>query len=287
MRMSQIVGVVILAMGLHAVPAAAATCDTANVALGGTWTRVDCNALSANGLNPTSIAPRNRQPINAHDTLVGFCDCDNINGTGFCFATMTDNAGNVWQRFPVTPGHLTHGNPNIWDVSWWYVLDAKPKATGYQMSCTITEVGGGVLQDIDVSIMVFRQSTGRAARGVSPPCGNPISLCGTSDAATATIGIYGPLASGNGPCPCPTVALPLSSPVSGALLLGLAQMNGAPRSTSGLAGCDGDGVTNVPFFYTACAVASAAFPPGQVMWSWTDNTPGDNYVEGLVAILPQ
>lgn len=203
-------------------PAWAIPCAAANVSLGNGWTLVDCNALSATGVNPNAMSLKNGQAVNAHDTLVGFADCDLSGATGTATVSVSDNAGNVWTKFPLATKTIIDAGRHVYDISWWYVLDAKAKASGYQFTVQCNMAGGGTLADLDQSIMVFRQSSGKAARGIAPTCSDGADNIGCTPSGNTSGASFGMLGPDAAPVVGVTAALPITRITAGA-----AQNNGS------------------------------------------------------------
>jgi hypothetical protein len=150
-------------------------------------------------------------------------------------------------------------------VSYWYVLDAKPK-TDYQASCTFTTAG--VISDLDMGLMVFKQASGKASPGLDS---------------------YIPWAEGNsGPAPCPCEMVPggqtLTVGVAGALVIGGGNMNGYPtRIDAPFVGVDGDHFNPFLAYFTTAATSNA---PGTFRLRWYESLAQNGMASTMFAFRP-
>jgi hypothetical protein len=234
-----------------------------NLTLGGGWTCVDSNAVSATGGPTVSLALTHGSAVPVHATVVLFSDADMVSGDG----TMScgDNAGNVFTRAPMGFATIDNGRNTVRSVGYWYVLDSKAKASGYQASCTFSTTGD--TQDLDMSVMVFKQTSGRPSAGIDAYLPWSIGY------------------SGSGTCPCPIVpgGQTLTVNHAGDLILGGGNMNGGfPQVNPPFTGVDGDGVYTGAAYYTSAAVSTGA---GGYTLVWYDTLPNDGRASTMIAFL--
>ena len=220
-----------------------------NQSLGNGWTCIDSNAVVATGGPTVALRPYHGAAVPAHSLILVFVDADMDSGDG----TMScrDNALNVFTRAPMGSATIANGAHTVRAVNYWYVLDANAKASGYEASCTFTT--SGVIQDMDMSLMVFKHSSGLASPGLDA---------------------YIPWAMGNsapGPCPCELVpgGQTLSVNSAGALVIGGGNFNGAPtRIDAPFVGVDGDHIHVYLTYFTTAATTSA---PGPIRLRWFED----------------
>ena len=232
-----------------------------NQSLGNGWTCIDSNAVSATAGPTVALGLFNGSAVPAHSLILVFVDADMDSGDG----TMAcrDNGQNVFTRAPMGAATINNAAHTVRAVSYWYVLDAKAKASGYQASCTFTT--SGVIQDLDMSVMVFKHASGLPSPGIDT---------------------FIPWAEGNsgpGPCPCEMVpggqALVVNH--AGDLMIGGGNMNGAPtRIDAPFVGVDGDHVHVFLTYFTTAATSGA---PGSFRLRWYEDRAQDGMASTMFA----
>jgi hypothetical protein len=233
-----------------------------NQSLGGGWTCVDSNAISAVGPPTVSLGLVHGEAVPAHATIVLFVDADMYSGDGVM--RCGDNAANLFTQAPMGRSTIDNGSRNVVAVSYWYVLDSKPKATGYRVTCTFTPTSGST-QDLDLSVMVFKQASGLPSPGI--------------DTYLQWDSGY----SAPGPCPCAIVpgGQTLRVNYAGDLILGGGNMNGGfPQVNPPFVGIDGDGVYTGAAYYTSATVSTA---PGNYTLTWYDTRADDGRASTMFA----
>jgi hypothetical protein len=213
------------------------------------WTCIDSNAVVATGGPTVSLSLFHGAVVPAHSLILVFVDADMDLGDGIM--SCSDNALNVFTRAPMGNATISNGAHTVRAVSYWYVRDAKVKASGYRASCTFTT--SGIIQDMDMSVMVFKHASGLPSLGLDG---------------------YVPWAEGNsapGPCPCEMVpggqALVVNQP--GELIIGGGNMNGAPtRIDAPFIGIDGDHIHSYLTYFTTAGTSRA---PGTFRLRWYED----------------
>jgi hypothetical protein len=235
-----------------------------NQNLGNGWTCIDSNAVSGNPPPVVSLRLSSGAAVPAHALILIFTDAEMTSGDG----TMkcTDNAQNVFTRAPMGAAVIVNQANFVRQVSYWYVLDANPMASGYQASCAFTTTG--VAADLDMSVMVFKQASGKASPGIDT---------------------YIPWAEGNsgpGPCPCEMVPGGQTLVVSqaGDLIIGGGNMNGYPmRIAAPFVGVDGDHYNPFPAYFTSAATSAA---PGAFTFHWFESMAQNGMASTMFSFRP-
>ena len=234
-----------------------------NQNLGNGWTCTDSNAVSGNPGPTVSLRPSQWTAVPAHALILVFTDAEMYSGDGTM--NCTDNAGNLFTRAPMGNAKIYNQGNYVRGVSYWYVLDARAK-TDYQASCTFTTTG--VISDLDMGLMVFRQASGRASAGLDS---------------------YIPWAEGNsGSAPCPCEMVPggqtLTVGVAGALIIGGGNMNGYPsRIDAPFVGVDGDHYNPFLAYFTTAATTSVA---GAFRLRWYESLAQNGMASTMFAFRP-
>jgi hypothetical protein len=139
-------------------------------------------------------------------------------------------------------------------------------ASGYQVHCTFASTG--VISDLDMGLMVFKQTSGKASPGLDT---------------------YIPWSEGNsdaGPCPCEMVpgGQTLVVNYAGALIIGGGNMNGAPtRIDAPFVGVDGDHYNPFLTYFTTAATSSA---PGSFRLRWFESLASNGMASTMFAFRP-
>ena len=235
-----------------------------NQYLGNGWTCIDSNAGSG-APGPTEyLRPYYDSPVPAHAMILVFTDAEMFSGDGTM--SCADNAQNVFTKAPMGNATIYNQGNYVRSVSYWYVLDAKAKASGYQAHCTFTSTG--VISDLDMSLMVFKQANGKASPGLDT---------------------YIPWAEGfsaPGPCPCEMVpgGQTLAVNYAGDLIIGGGNMNGSPtRIDAPFVGVDGDHYNPFLTYFTTAATSSA---PGTFRLRWFQSLASNGMASTMFAFRP-
>jgi hypothetical protein len=235
-----------------------------NQSLGNGWSCIDSNAVAGSVGSTVTRRLFHDAAVPAHALIVLFTDADMRSGDG----TMTcrDNAQNVFTRAPMGNASIDNAPLVVRSVSYWYTLDAKAKASGYEASCTFSSTG--VIGDLDLSVMVFKHSSGLPSPGID------------------TFIPWAEGYSGPGPCPCEMVpgGQTLVANYAGDLIIGGGNMNGGPtRIDPPFVGVDGDFYLTYGAYFTTAATTSA---PGSYRLRWYESRARDGMASTMFAFRP-